>query len=83
MFSMIPECLQGAWRAEGAEHFIAQVELAGITTGVALGRVWVQHRDVIRLVDNSAALAPVVCGKPPCPTLLWSQQDCSAFEFRS
>ena len=44
----------------------AQVELAAITTGVALGRALLQHRDVIWFVDNSVVLASVVHSQSSC-----------------
>ena len=63
LFSVIPACSQSAWREEGAEHFMAQVELAAITTSVALGRASLRHRDVFWFVDTGAAVASVVRGK--------------------
>ena len=64
-----PESLQSAWREDEAEHFLAQVELAAITTGVALGRAWMQHRDAIWFVDSSAALASVVRTESKCESV--------------
>ena len=64
-----PQSLQSAWRAEGAEHFIVQVERAAITTGVALGRDWMEHRDVMWFVDSGAALTSVVRGKSKCKSM--------------
>ena len=72
MFSVIPASLRSAWHEEGAGHFIAQFELAAITTGVALRRALLHHCDVVWLVDNSAALASVVRGKSNCESMYFA-----------
>ena len=62
-------CLQSTWREDRAEHLVVQVGPAAITTGVALGRAWMPHRDVIWFLDSGAARASVVRGKSKCESM--------------